>query len=200
MLTISTSIESAAAIKGVDQVTIVAKWKETANQERKVRAVNVPFEVVKAPDCVEQFRTLVESVLLAQAQEHVKSFVDGNALATEMPTFTRQELIDGFNSSGGTWVSKQELEMWFTGSKTWKRIISRPQFTTDKAYQAAANNYKDAVLKLSGKATRLSEKQRDSIIAKMENDDLQTSVGEFVVRRIEQMMKQEPQEVSFDDL
>lgn len=193
---IHTSQKSAEILKAVGEVLIVASWKQTQNQERKERAVLIPMECVKAPDVLEQFRPLVEAVLLKQAEESLKSFVNGNPNSMELSSnvFSRPQLCEDFLSSGSGWMSKEALEQGWNASATWKRITNRSEFQTNALYRKQAEVFKDAILKMSGKATAYSAEKCDLILSKLEPDDLATEMGGFIVRRIQQMKTSQPPE------
>lgn len=197
---IHSSMENTTISMKLGEIAITCKWKQTANQTSKQRGICIPMECVKAPEVPEQFRALVESVLLNQAQEVLKGFVDqeGDAI-WEVPQelFTRTALVESFQNRGSSWLSKQELEISFTASATWKRIASKQEFQTNKTYQAAAHGFKERILKLSGKATRFTPEVCDAILSKLEESDLETGFGQFVVERLQQIKKQS-QEVELD--
>lgn len=184
---IHTNIASANAIKAVGEVVVSATWKETKNQTRKERAIVVPMEMVKAPDVVESFRALVEAALLNTAETVLKNHVNSEPNNFEIlcSMFERPNLVEVFLSNGSTWMSKEELEIGFTASATWKRITNRAEFANNKTYQAAANYFKESILKLTGKATKIAPEECDKILSKIEDSDLETEFGAFVVKRIQ---------------
>jgi hypothetical protein len=191
------------AVAALGEVAISATWKQTANQTRKERAVVVPMECVKAPEVPESFRALVESCLMASAEHTLKDHVNSQDNNWEIlaSAFDRPQLVESFLSKADSWMTKEAFELAFTGSATWKRIVSRAEFASNTAYQAAANGYKDAVLRITGKVCHLPKEQRDQIIGKMESADLSAEWGCFVVKRFEQMSKKDAvQVISFADL
>lgn len=191
------------AVAALGEVVVSATWKQTANQTRKERAICIPMECLKAPEVPESFRALVESCLLASAEQTLKDHVNDQPnnwqiLSTE---FDRPQLVESFLSKADSWMSKEQFELAFTGSATWKRIVSRAEFASNATYQAAANGYKDALLKITGKVAYLPKEQRDQILSKLEASDLSAEFGCFVVRRFEQMSKKDAgSSVSFADL
>jgi hypothetical protein len=194
---IHTSIVSAAAIKTVGQHVVSVSWKQTKNQTRKERAIVLPMECVSAPEVVEQFRVLVESALKESAEQVLKRFVDDNGdMANEVgeELFTRPNLTESFMSRADNWMTKEQLETAFMQSETWKKIAARPDFSTNPAVFKAATHYKETILKLSGKATKVEAKLRDSILSKMDASDLETELGAFILRRFDQMAKGEKTE------
>jgi hypothetical protein len=193
----------AGAVAALGEIQIQATWKQTANQTRKERALCIPMECVKAPEVPEAFRALVESCLLASAEQTLKDHVNDSPNNWEIlaTAFDRPQLVESFLSKSDSWMTKEAFELAFTGSATWKRITGRAEFASNAAYQAAANGYKDAVLRITGKVCHLPKDQRDQIIAKMEASDVAAEWGCFVVRRFEQMAKKDTVAViSFADL
>lgn len=184
---IHTQSSGANAIKGIGEVVVSCKWKETAKQTSKERAVVIPIECVKAPEVSESFRALVESVLISQAEATLKNHVNANGDgANEVPLslFDRTELVSSFLTGADNWMSKEALERAFTVSATWKKITSNPNFATNGVYQVQANRFKDAILKLTGKAVQMDPDKCDMILAKIEDSDLDTEFGGFVVNRL----------------
>jgi hypothetical protein len=202
VLRVHTSILSAAALLAIGEKQISVKWNETSKQSKREVSVLIPFESVSAPEVPESFRILVESALVSSAKDVLKSFVEQNPNSFELDSslFDRDVLTQNFLASGSTWMKKEELEIAFTGSATWKRIASRPEFQNNKTYQAVANRFKDTILKLSGKVTQIPADDCDKILCKLEDSDLSTPFGEFVVSRLEQMKAKISQEVDFDSL
>jgi len=199
---VHTSIASAMTVKAVGEVVISAKWKETKNQKSMERAVILPMECLKAPDVVESFRTLVESALLSTAEGILKKHCneEPNNFEILANMFDRPNLCETFISSGNSWMSKEELELAFTGSATWKRITSRIEFQNNKTYQQAANYFKESILKLTGKATKISAEECDKIISKIEDSDLETEFGSFVVKRLTSIKSNNTETFDLDSL
>lgn len=199
---IHTSISSAAAIKAVGEVLINQKWKQTSNQESKERAVLIPMECVRAPEVPESFRALVESALMSAAEEVLKRHVNENPNQMEVSAdvFARTALTEAFLQRGDSWLTKQELEVGFTASATWARIAGREEFKSNKAYQAAAHSFKDTILKLTGKNVQIDSDRCDTILAKLEDSDLETEFGQFVVRRLSALKARVSQDVDFSSL
>ncbi len=200
---IHTSIESARAIVPIGERLISATWKQTTAQTRKERAVIVPMACLLAPEVSDAFRPLVEACLLSSAEQTLKDSVNANENSFEILTscFERSQLIENFLSSGDSWMSREQFEVAFTQSSTWKRITGNPNFASNKTYQAIAGQYKDALLKLSAKTSYFPAETREKLLAKLEADDLNSEFGGFILRRVAQMAKKDQAEaISFDDL
>ena len=199
---IHTAIASAQAVLNVGEILVSKRWNETTKQKAQERAICVPFNCLKAPEVSESFRALVEAVLASQAQEILKRFCDENPNSFEVPSelFDRSNLTETFLNSGTNWLSKQELEISFNSSATWKRISSRPEFVSNSTYKAAANSFRETILKLSGKAVSIPAEKCDLILSKISDDDLETSFGSFVVSRLNQIRSKSSEAIDFDAL
>jgi len=199
---VHTSIISAAAIVAVGEKLVSAKWNETTKQSKREVAVVLPMENLVAPEVPESFRALVESALLSQAEATLKTFCaeNPNSFEIDETMFDRPNLVESFMNRGSLWLGKKDLEIAFTSSATWKRIASRPEFSSNKTYQMVANRFKETILKLSGKATVISPDDCDAILSKIEDSDLETQFGEFVVSRLESMKNRKQEKIDFDSL
>lgn len=202
MIRIHTGVVHAEASKAVGERVIAAKWKQTQNQVGKERAICVEEMELVAPEAG-PFRALVEAALLQAAQDALKNWVNQQGESCfEMPAelLKRNALAESFLQRGDGWMSKQELELAFTASATWNRIVRNPAFQSNDAYKRAANHFKESILKLSGKAAKLQPELCDSIMAKLEDADLSTEFGGFVVKRIGQIKEQQVAEIDLSML
>ena len=206
-LRVHTTAEATQLSTKLGEVAIVKTWKETKNQTRMARGVVIPMESVKAPEVPESFRALVESCLLQSAETVLQRFVEngkveGQSELFEVPAelFTRVALTESFLTRDSAWLTKQELELGFTASATWKRITGRAEFLSNKAYRAQADLFKDTILKLTGKAVRLAPEKCELILSKLENTDLETPVGSFIAKRLQSMIAVKEVEASIDML
>jgi hypothetical protein len=199
---IHTSIVSAAAIKAVGEIQVSKKWNETTKQTAKERSVLIPFEVLKAPEVPESFRALVESALMSQATEVLKAFCDENPNSFEVSSelFTRTNLVESFLTRGENWMTKTELEVAFKASATWKKFISDERFQSNQAYKNAVSAYWDSILKLSGKNVSFTADKCDGILSRIQDDDLETEVGQFIVKRVNAIRAKSSEAIDFDAL
>lgn len=197
------SVDAAISTAGIGQRVVSKSWKETANQKRKERHVIVPSECVTAPELKDSpFRALVESALQSAAETVLRDWVNQEGDSCfEIPSeqFFRPNLIETFMGRD-SWLSKEALDLAFTQSATWNRIVSNPEFSSNKSYQRAANLFKESILKLSGKNTSLKTELCDALIAKLENSDLQTEFGAFVLKRLNQIKNRSNEEFDLSAL
>lgn len=201
-LTIYTSIESAQAVPQSGFTLITKKWKQTAAQTRMERAVWISSSVLVADSVPAAFRPLVESALIEAAKQVLTKFCSDSTMANEIDSslFEQVNLTEQFLSRGEVWFSKDELEKEFVASATWKRISSKQEFSTNAAYQRAANQFKETICKLAGKTSKIPDSVCDVILSKLEDSDLSTEFGGFVVRRIEAIKSRKTEELDLSSL
>lgn len=203
ILQLHTSLDAAISLSGIGQRVVSKTWKETALQRRKERHAIVPMECVTAPELNDSpFRALVESALMSAAETVLRDWVNQEGdQCFEIPAeqFNRPNLIETFMGRE-SWLSKEALDLAFTQSQTWKRIVARPEFKNNKSYQRAANLFKDSILKLSGKNTGLKPELCDAILVKLDDSDLNTEFGAFVVKRLGQIKNRTAEEFDLSAL
>lgn len=203
ILQLHTSLDAAISLSGIGQRVVSKTWKETALQRRKERHAIVPMECVTAPELNDSpFRALVESALMSAAETVLRDWVNQEGdQCFEIPAeqFNRPNLIETFMGRE-SWLSKEALDLAFTQSQTWKRIVTRPEFKNNKSYQRAANLFKDSILKLSGKNTGLKPELCDAILVKLDDSDLNTEFGAFVVKRLGQIKNRTAEEFDLSAL
>ena len=203
-ITLHSTEASAVASCGVDFKTIVCKWKQTEKQAAKIRAFNVPRLNLVAPEVPESFRALVESAILSAAHDVVKAHVNLNGeLCYSIPAFEldRSALVEFATSRGDAdWVSADDLVAWLKDSATWKRITNREEFKLNPAFRKVAEGFFDNLAKLSGKKARLNPELANTMITKIEESDMNSEVGIFVLRRLSELSKREVVEIDLSAL
>ncbi|HEY9661551.1 MAG TPA: hypothetical protein V6C65_24100 [Allocoleopsis sp.] len=200
---IHTAIAGALTIAGAESTVIQATWKETKNQTRKERAILLQSEVFTQN--AGEFGDVVQKVLRDSAEKVLKDYCNENPDSFEIPDelFTVQALCEEFLSGGGTWIGKKDLEQFFCAGDTWQRIVNREDYKLNPSIRRAAEAFKDAVLKCSGKVSIVPAKMRDAVLAKLTESELSTEWGGFIARRFAQMEareKAESEEVTIDAL
>lgn len=181
------SVEACMAHLSVDTRMVSKSWKKTANQTPKERHILVPFECVTAPEVPDQFRPLVESALMSAAETVLRDHVnaEGDQCNTiPLALFSRPSLIETFMGREA-WMTREQLEVAFTGSTTWKRIASRPEYQANASYRKMAEYFKGQILKLAGKRVDIPAAECDVLMTKISDSDLETEFGSFVLRRLD---------------
>lgn len=135
----------------------------------------------------------VNAVLLGQAKESLKQWRTANPLDTQVPVslFTAAQLREDFLSGGvsGSYT-KEELERAFCASATWVRISTSAAFKTNSQYRTIADVFKSKVVALAGRSHgSLTDTDLNKMLAKLEEADLTTPFGAYVLQRIQKIMK-----------
>lgn len=193
-LTIYSSEASATAVQDLATI-LVAVTRKASNknsQPRREFFVLVPREIITAPEVPASFRPLVESLLLATLKKELNEWRDANQLAAELPLatpfMTRAALTElAVTASKSDWLSSDELRDLFDSSATWARIQASNNYKQHAQYRKIAQAFRDMVLKLAAKNLSMPEKDRDIILAKMDAQDMETRLGDFIAMRIDKM-------------
>ena len=203
LLRLHTSLDAAISLSGIGQRVVSKTWKETAQQRRKERHVIVDAECVTAPELNDSpFRALVESALMSAAETVLRDWVNqegDNCFEIPAEQLFRPNLIETFMGRD-SWLSKEALDLAFTQSATWDRIVNKPAFKQNKGYQRAANLSQVSILKLAGKNTSLKPELCDALLVKLDDRDLQTEFGAFVVKRLGQIKNRTTEEFDLSAL
>ena len=104
---------------------------------------------------------------------------------------TLEILISGATTSTSNWLSSDELKQLWETSDTRKRMVlsaeGADKYANNKTYRATVNTYAEMILKLAAKSVVLLQEDRDWVITKLAESDLNSPLGEFIGRRLEQM-------------
>jgi hypothetical protein len=137
-----------------------------------------------------QYRAIVEASLMTAAKDILSDYVKGftvGLLPTTMDSgyFSDSALIDRATNTGIQWLSKEEITEQWKLSTTYQQWIANPKYKGMPAFAKAVNYYSDLITKLAGKTSTYKDSDLDLILAKLNEDDLTTTLGGFVVRRVE---------------
>lgn len=195
-----TDPNACARLCAENERTIVQRWKAPARAVA-INVSNAPWSNLEADGVPEQYRAILAAVLEGAAKSILKRTVEAfNVIpATISPAlFTSDALIDEATSGASEWMSKEELtEAWNTSATRKALILDNPKYKESAAYRRAANAYAELVLKLAGKTSSYEPEDLDWLLAKFHNDDLNTELGAFMVRRVE-MLQRKPQRPAID--
>lgn len=95
------------------------------------------------------------------------------------------------------WMSKEELTAAWEASATRKAFITNANYVSNAGYRKAVDAFRDLIIKLSGKTTQYTESELDKMVAKLDASDIDTELGAFVLRRVEQI-RNKPAKAAFD--
>lgn len=200
-----TAIASAMALLAPGERLVSKKFNQTSVQKAMERHAIIPMEcvTVAASECSEQFKALVESALMSAAVAVLANAVkEGGEQCMEVQAsiFERPRLIEAFMGAE-TWFTKDELDALFAKSATFKRMASRPEYSSNAMYRSRVAAYKANILKLAAKNISMPVDACDKLLASLEESDLDTEFGSFAVKRLSQLRtKAETEVVDIDGL
>ena len=101
--------------------------------------------------------------------------------------FTFDALMEQAAGSNSGWLSKEELAAAWKASATRKAFYGDARFSSNPAYRKAVGKFEELILKMAAKNAAYKEEELDKILAKLDDEDLTSEFGTFIVRRIEQI-------------
>ena len=101
--------------------------------------------------------------------------------------FTLDALMEQASGSNSGWLSKEELAAAWKASATRKAFYGAARFGSNPAYRKAVGKFEELILKMAAKNAAYREEELDKILAKLDDEDLTSEFGTFIVRRIEQI-------------
>lgn len=111
--------------------------------------------------------------------------------------FSADAILSEAIGGASEWMNKEELTSAWEKSATRASFTNNPRYTGDANYRKAVNAFADMVLKLAGKTTTYKPEECDKILAKLAPADVDTEMGAFIVRRLEQI-RNRPQRAEID--
>ena len=111
--------------------------------------------------------------------------------------FTADAILSEAAGNNSEWMTKEELTAAWEQSATRAKFTQNPRYAGDINYRKAVNAFADMVLKLAGKTTTFKPEECDKILVKLDAADMDTELGSFVVRRLEQI-RNKPQRTEVD--
>lgn len=191
---VNSEVQATTVADPLQHVILTATKKANKEAKREARSLSVllPIDMLAAGDAPSEYQPLLRAVLLSAAQEKLNEWAD--SFSSLMPThvddhlFTVASLSEAYlTKNQGDWINKDELNVLWNQSATWQRIVNSQNYKENKAYQKAAADLQELVLKMAGKVTMISPAKLDKIVAKLEDVDLETRMGGFILRRAEAM-------------
>ena len=147
---------------------------------------------------------VVNSVLLQQASDSLKSWRVNNPVASHVPmsVFRVQQLREDFLAGGaGLSMDKETLEKLFYASATYQGFIGSDKFKFNQQYRTLVDVFKGKIVSLAGRSHgSLSDSDLDAIVAKLADEDLNSQFGVYVVNRVQQIKKKREDEGTEMDL
>lgn len=187
-LSIYATAESAAAARNNDQRTIKQGFKNPA-RAAYVNISNEAWDKLKTAGVPDQYLPLLEAVLTQAAKNIIKRTVDN--LSGRIPAtinaawLTADAILEEATNSNSGMMTKAELEEAWNQSETRRRIMTSERYQQSREYRVAANAYAELILGLTARTPNYNEKQLDTMLAKLDEADLDTDLGAFIIRRID---------------
>lgn len=184
--------KAAALAMNADQRLITARFRNPA----RMASVVIPADAWKQLDAAmtneaaAPYKPLLSAVLETAAKAILTRRIgDMQLFPTEIDTsiFTADAILAEATSGNSDWMTKEELTAAWDNSATRKKFTTNPKYVSNAAYRKAVEAYKDMILKLSGKTTQYEENELDAIVSKLDSTDLDTELGAFILRRVEQI-------------
>ena len=187
MNTITIHRSPEAAMPTADERIITARFKNPARSA----TICIPVEPFNSLASVpEAYRGLLDAILEKAARDILSAYLGG---FTQWPTtitadrFTHDALLECASGANSNWLSKEELEAAWKASATRKAFYGDARFGSNPAYRKAVGKFEELVLKMAAKNAAYREEELDKILAKLDDEDLTSEFGTFIVRRIEQI-------------
>lgn len=142
----------------------------------------------KLADVPEQYRPLLEGVLHTAAKDILSRYLSSfTTWPSEAPAhlWSADAILEQAAGTNSDWLNKEDLEAAWKVSATRKAFVSDSRYTSNPAYRKAVSAFEALIIKFAGKSSQYKSEELDKILAKLADDDLQTEMGMFVIRRIE---------------
>lgn len=111
--------------------------------------------------------------------------------------FSADAILAEATGNNTDWLSKEELTAAWEASATRKAFITNANYVSNAGYRKAVDAFRDLIIKLSGKTSQYTESELDKMVAKLDASDLDSELGAFVLRRVEQI-RNKPAKAAFD--
>lgn len=200
MANVYSNIESAnaATLNNSNLRVIVVRWKSPA----RMVAVTVPNSAWQqaAKEVPASYLPLIEATLEDTAKQTIKRFVENHSVTPSVITdevFTSAALIESATVAHTDWLTKDEIQQLWSASTTRARLVSSPRYASSKEYRVAVNYFSELVIKFAGKTSQFKPAELDKVVATMDETDLQSELGTFILRRVE-ALRNKPESAGVD--
>lgn len=180
---------------------IVCTFKQPARRA-SIAIPDAPWSAVRR-DVPEQYREAMLAILDKAAKDilsaHLKAFSIWPSTIDDS-LFCTTALLDAATASGSEWMTKEEIEAAWAASTTRKIWVESASYTTNKEFRTQVAYYQTLITKLAGKTTSYTEAELDLMLAKWKEADMNSDLGQFMVRRIEAIRNKPAPSVMSGDL
>lgn len=184
--------KAAALAMTADQRLITARFRNPARMASVVISADAwtSMDAALSSEAAAAYKPLMAAVLETAAKAILTRRIgDMQMFPTEIDTsiFSADAILAEATSGNSEWMTKEELTAAWDNSATRKKFTTNPNYVSNVAYRKAVDAYKEMILKLSGKTSQYEESELDVIVSKMDASDLESELGAFVLRRVEQI-------------
>ena len=207
-MTTTTILHSAAAVKEAtlsmtgEQRMLTARFRNPA----RMAACVIPADAWKQMDAAlnSEAATAYKPLLSAVLETAAKSILsrrigDMSVFPSEIDDaiFSADAILSEAAGANTDWMTKEELAAAWEASATRKAFLANPNYTSNAHYRKAVDAFRDLILRLAGKTSQYTESELDKMLAKLDATDLDSELGAFVARRVEQI-RNKPAKPAFD--
>lgn len=179
--------KTAALVAKPDETTIVIRGRNPS----WIAAVNIPRSALPDTTTVPaEYRPLIDAVLLKATESIFRALYgtgDLKPASVTLAPFTADNIIAAATATNSETLTRDELMALWEQSATRKVLISHPSYQQNPAYRKAVSYFVEMVGKLAARSNNLTPIELDKILARLEASDLDTEMGQFIVRRVEQL-------------
>jgi hypothetical protein len=146
------------------------------------------------------YKSLLDAVLDKAAKSILSARIESMSVfpsEIDDSIFSADAILNEAVGSNSEWLSKEELTQLWEKSSTRIKYVQSARYASDAHYRKAVNMFTDMILKLAGKTTSFTAEECDKILAKLSPEDMDTELGAFIVRRLEQI-RNKPQRAEID--
>ena len=167
---------------------IIVRFKNPA-RSAAIAIPSEPWSTMRA-EVPEAYAGLLDAVLEKAAKDILAATLSS---FTTWPSdidamrFTLDALMEQASGSNTGWLSKEELAAAWKASATRRAFYGDARFSSNPAYRKAVAKFEELILKMAAKNAAYKEEELDKILAKLDDEDLSSEFGTFIVRRIEQI-------------
>ena len=207
-MTMTTILQSAEAVKSAtltltaEQRMLTARFRNPARMAACVIPADAwkQMEAAMSSEAATAYRPLLSAVLESAAKSILtKRIGEMSVFPSEIDDaiFSADAILSEAAGNNTDWMSKDELAAAWDASATRAAFIANPNYTSNAHYRKAVDAFRDLILRLAGKTSQYTENELDKMLAKLEAADLDSELGAFVARRVEQI-RNKPAKPAFD--
>lgn len=208
-LAVYSSSEAANAVCPKDGQHVIIKAKKNNSRSEGADDGWQVFAVIRgfgaSVGSLGAWSEVVNNVLLQQASDSLKAWRLNNPRASTVPAsmFTAEQLREDYLAGGsGLSMDKETLEKLYCASVTHQNFVSSDKYKFNAQYRTLVDIFKGKIVALAGRGlvASVTDLDLDKIVVKLDERDLSTQFGSYVLARIAQLKKKREEEETEVDL